>query len=254
MIEPASEAVPDFTVAGVFGRSLTVFQRELGKVIPLAGLFLIPELLTSFALMHMMQSGMSVQVVYRYWAVGAMALQVLAQAPVVQAGYARLNGRSTGLVEALGLSRGRYASALGVGALEHLPTLVGIIFFGFQSLILTMAWFAATALFWYVAISVVLIEGKGVLTSLKRSAALTKGHRWRLFGIVLIAAIGPGLAVRFLEPPLFFVIGRDALIFVDFALRIFLISAGTIIGTATYHSLRTAKEGHAVETLSKVFA
>jgi hypothetical protein len=254
MIEPASEAIPDFTVAGVFGRSLTVFRQEFGGVILLVGLFLIPELLISVALMRMMQSSMRVMPIYRYVVVGMLALQILAQAPVVQMTYARLSGRSARVTDALRESRGRYASAVGVGFLEHLPTLVGIIFFGFQSLILTMAWFATTALFWYVALSVVLIEGKGVLTSLKRSASLTRGHRWRLFGIVLIAAIGPGLAVSFLEPPLVYVIGRYALIFVDFALRIFVISAGTIIGTTTYHSLRTAKEGHALETLSEVFA
>jgi hypothetical protein len=37
-------------------------------------------------------------------------------------------------------------------------------------------------------------------------------------------------------------------------LRIFAISAGTIISTTTYRFLRTAKEGHVVESLAEVFA
>jgi len=254
MIDSPSDSVPDFTVAGVLGRSLTVFRQEFGSVTLLVGLFLIPELLMSFALMRTMQSGMRAMTIYRYAVVGILGLQILAQAPVVQVTYARLNGRSMRMGDALRESRGRYASAVGVGFLEHLPTVVGIIFFGFHSLVLTMAWFAVTPLFWYVALSIALIESKGVLASLKRSAALTKEHRWRVFGIVLVVAIGPGLAVRFLEAPLLFVIGRDALILVDFVVRVFLIAIGTIIGTATYHSLRMSKEGSAVGKLAEVFA
>ena len=83
---------------------------------------------------------------------------------------------------------------------------------------------------------------------------MTKGHRWRVFGIVLIAALGPGLAVYVLGEIMFRFLDRNTLIFVDFMLRVFAISAGTIIGATTYQFLRTAKKGHVVETLAEVFA
>jgi hypothetical protein len=52
----------------------------------------------------------------------------------------------------------------------------------------------------------------------------------------------------------FRLLDRNALIFVDFMLRVFAISAGPIIGAATYRFLRTAKEGLVVETIAGVFA
>jgi len=233
---------------------LTVFRQEFGKVILLVGLFLLPELLGSLVLDRMMRSGIRIIEIYRYWVLGAMVLQMLAQAPAVQVTYARLTGRPVRAVDALGRSRGRYASALGIGVAEHLVTLIGIVFFGFYSLILNIVWFLMMAAFWYVALSAVLIENRGVLAGLKRSASLTKGYRWRVFGLVLVAAIAPGLGIYFLDMALFQILGRDILIVVDFPLRVLVISAQTIIGTVTYHSLRTAKEGHAVERLSEVFA
>jgi len=135
MTDPSFQAVPDFAVGDTFGRSLTVFRQEFGKVILLVGLFLLPELLGSLVLDRMMHSGIRVIQIYRYWVLGAMALQMLAQAPAVQVTYARLTGRPVRAVDALGRSRGRYASALGIGVAEHLVTLIGIVFFGFYSLI-----------------------------------------------------------------------------------------------------------------------
>jgi hypothetical protein len=48
----------------------------------------LPELLVSLALKRMMDSGVTLLPISRYWFLGAMALQILAQAPVVQVTYA----------------------------------------------------------------------------------------------------------------------------------------------------------------------
>jgi len=42
---------------------------------------------------------------------------------------------------------------------------------------------------WYVAVPVQIIEGLGARASMGRSAQLTKGHRWAIFGLLLAALI-----------------------------------------------------------------
>jgi hypothetical protein len=181
-------------------------------------------------------------------------LEILAAAPLVQLTYARLIGRPAPIIDALRRSRGRYASVLCVGILGNLPTVISIVVFSFSNLILTVVWYLIISAFWYVAASAVLIEDTGVLVGLKRSASLTKGYRWRVFGISLIASLAPGLAEHFLDRILFPVLGGNIAVFIDFALRFLAISAGTIVGTTAYRCLRIAKEGPAVQTLSEVFA
>ena len=46
------------------------------------------------------------------------------------------------------------------------------------------------ALVWFVAVPVLIIEDKGVFDSMSRSGELTKGNRWRIFGLMLVVYIG----------------------------------------------------------------
>ena len=46
------------------------------------------------------------------------------------------------------------------------------------------------ALIWFVAVPVLIIEDKGVFDSMSRSGELTKGNRWRIFGLMLVVYIG----------------------------------------------------------------
>ncbi len=45
-------------------------------------------------------------------------------------------------------------------------------------------------LVWFVAVPVLIIEDKGVFDSMSRSGELTKGNRWRIFGLMLVVYIG----------------------------------------------------------------
>jgi hypothetical protein len=123
------------------------------------------------------------------------------------------------------------------------------------------------ALRWAVTLPACMVEGKGPLASMRRSAELTKGHRWKLFGIgvlIYVVAIttalvrvvvvgllagsgilgGLGLAV----PGGIIITAIISLILSAIVIAYFNVVAATI-----YHDLRGAKEGVDTEQIATVF-
>jgi hypothetical protein len=96
-----------------------------------------------------------------------------------------------------------------------------------------------------------------------RSRQLTKGHRWRIFGLLLLILI-PALIVGAIVGVLF-ALGASSLLTLNVALAS---SLGKLIGlvwkaawggffaaviAVTYHDLRVAKEGLTTEQIASVF-
>ena len=105
---------------------------------------------------------------------------------------------------------------------------------------------------WFFAIPAVVFEGMGGIDALKRSRQLTRGSRWRLFGIgvvftLLIMAIGivgggVSFVLVFISPTLF-AIG----LVVTAALAIPIYYVGSVL---VYVDLRVRKEGYTLQALS----
>jgi hypothetical protein len=88
--------------------------------------------------------------------------------------------------------------------------------------------------------------------SLGRSARLTKGHRWKIFGIILLvctplpaATAMLGAAMSFLGPALQY-LGQ-------FILGVAWIAGFSSVLTVIYHDLRVAKEGVDIGQIASVF-
>lgn len=98
------------------------------------------------------------------------------------------------------------------------------------------------------------VEGTGVLGSMSRSANLTKGHRWKIFGLLLIMWIAN-----------FVIEGAAKFVSIQFSTRYELIQAfGSLAGLITtafsgvmfaivYYDLRMLKEGVSLDALTKIF-
>ena len=103
------------------------------------------------------------------------------------------------------------------------------------------------------AIPVLVHERRGVLGSMSRSAALTKGSRWALFGLfaaVVIASFAAQLALGLAAALLGAITGLVVLSFVQALLS-------TIVSTAaavSYVELREVKEGANVGELAEIFS
>jgi len=155
-----------------------------------------------------------------------------------------MRGRVVGIVEALrrGLSR--------FGAIVGLAILVGCgIWIGLILLIVPGIMFA---LRWSVALPACVVEGLGPLASMKRSAQLTKGHRWKLFGIFLLLWVVSALAGLLIGLLL-----KPAGVAGTQVVQVLWNAAWTAFWYVTlvmiYHDLRVIKEGVDIDQIAAVF-
>jgi hypothetical protein len=146
-----------------------------------------------------------------------------------------------------------------VALLVGLGTVIGLLFFIIPGLILIVRW--------AVAAPAALIEREGPTHSIGRSAELTEGHRWAVFGLILLylvffyaSIIGLGMVLAAMGN-----IGSDAagVMTKDVSGYIY---AGAMAGVETltslvatvgmaslYFELRRVKDGVGVDELAKVF-
>ena len=106
---------------------------------------------------------------------------------------------------------------------------------------------------WFVATPACVVEQLGPFRSMGRSRELTKGHRWKIFGLVLLVMIAAPTVSAIIESAL--AMSGSTLV----------VAAGTLIWTAaweafyaicvvvTYHDLRAAKEGVDIHQIASVF-
>jgi|ERR1700722_1312810 len=116
--------------------------------------------------------------------VGAIASFIL-QAAVVYGTIADLNGRRAAFSECLstGLRSWFWIFLLAI--------VVGIAeVFGFLLLIVPGVMMAVA---WVVAVPALVVERTGVFGAMSRSAELTRGHRWPIFGLLVIYIIAAGI-------------------------------------------------------------
>jgi hypothetical protein len=111
----------------------------------------------------------------------------------------------------------------------------------------------ATILFviWMVAVPACVVEQAGPIASILRSTGLTKGFRWRIFGIVLL------LSLLFLVVPIVQTIVGS----VSEGAAVVVGTIGLLAWSAywncavvmTYHDLRVAKEGVDTSQIAEIF-
>lgn len=115
---------------------------------------------------------------------------------------------------------------------------------------------------WLVAIPVCAVEGIGVIASLRRSFKLTKDHRWVVFclymiwilsdvclafSVLIITTIGNPLPPKFaIESSIVYSLILEAELIIFTAIW-------NVFVSVTYFSLRSEKEGVAVDRLTNVF-
>ena len=161
-------------------------------------------------------------------------------------------------------SRVPFSAALAVGFRTLLP-LIGL------SLILGLGVGLASILIvvpgimlflrWLVAVPVRVIEGSGIGNALSRSAQLTKGYRWALFGLALGYGVLAGLVVYgvalvdggFLLSAAARAHGDPTAILLEVVSSAVLSAISTSGIAAIYAELRRVKEGASMEQLAAVF-
>jgi hypothetical protein len=232
-----------FGVGTVLSQALSVFLANLVPFCVLALIVMLPWLLYSLAATGDPTAGFSASGLLAI--VIQMILGQLMAASIAYGSFQYLRGQPVTMGDALSRGLSLILPVIGVAILCGLIIGIGMI-------LLVVPGVIAAVMLW-VAIPVAVVERPGVVDSLKRSADLTKGNRWNVFGVVLIIGI-IGWVVGFI---LGFIL-LSAAGFTVYSVAIWISQAifGAFNATAAavgYYSLRSAKEGIDIGTIARVF-
>lgn len=179
-------------------------------------------------------------------------LSLVLQASVVRGTLTSLNGQRASFIACLATGFGLMLPVLGVGILVSLGALLGFLLLIVPGIMLFLRW--------AVAIPVRVAEGPGILNAMGRSAELTKGHRWAIFGtfvVIVLISIGIGMVVGIVGG-IAMVSARQQAVIINVAVTSLGAAIGAVLSAAAiasiYYELRTIKEGAGPEQLAAVFA
>jgi Membrane domain of glycerophosphoryl diester phosphodiesterase len=182
-------------------------------------------------------------------------LGTLVLAVIVCGALQTIRGRSFDLREALGRGIARFWPLLALGSLLALGLTLGLLFLIVPGFVLSVRW--------AVAAPVCVVEGYDATTSMRRSAELTYGFRWKIFGIALLVLISGLLVVGAISFFNGFLIGQllgpkgligDIAVQVSSLVLITaLVAFYNSVIVVIYHDLRVTKEGVDIDQIAAVF-
>jgi len=182
---------------------------------------------------------------YLLWTLLILVLLIvfmtIGQAIVTHAAFQDMRRGPVRLVESLNVALQRFWPLMGL-ALAGFLTIVGL------ALLVPGLIFSTL---WFVSLPACIVEQLGPWTSLDRSRELTRGHRWKVFGLLLLLVIGSFVSSVFGS----WVTETSAVVAVVGALMwngIWTAFTATT-AIATYHDLRVVKEGTDIEPFADVF-
>jgi uncharacterized membrane protein len=105
----------------------------------------------------------------------------------------------------------------------------------------------------YVALPACVMEGLGPFESLSRSTALTKGHRWKVFGIFVVIVVVSAVIGGLLGVVSMAIGGPVAAMVVNFVWNAFYAAYNSVAIAVMYHDLRVLKEGIDIDRIAAVF-
>jgi hypothetical protein len=227
----------EFHVGGVLNRTWSVLSRNFLTFFLVSAIANLPHLL----LINPGQDrGLYIAAVLVNTVLGTVS-----QAMVVYGAFQQMRGQPASLVASLQAGWRRILPVIGLAITAAFLTAVG---FG---LLIVPGLVVITMLF--VATPVCVVEQLDPFASIERSAQLTCGHRWKIFGLLLLvipaAMVGGAvdLALETADGGAFLVsVGQliwDAIWG----------AAAAVLAIATYHDLRVAKEGVDTEQIAAVF-
>jgi len=235
-----------FRVLTVIGRSASMLRRHFPRFF-LVGLIASSPILL-LASMQTTETAEPEDINGWLWVVFEIALltvfDTFGRAVIIHAAFQDMRCRApVGVIELLNVSLRRFWPLIGLVFADFLSTM------GFYLLIVPGL---VLYTIWLVALPACIVEQLGFSTSLRRSLDLTKGHRWKTFGLMLVL-LAQTLGSWFVEPWLRAaagpIVGAVGHLIWGGAWTAF--NAAVLI--VAYRDLRIAKEGTDIEQIAVVF-
>jgi MFS family permease len=233
----------EFRVGQILNRTFTVLSRNLLPFCVVTAIAYLPNLLFLERDQAGVPQGRVIAMIF-IGAVLSLVLSALSQAIVLFGAFEDMRGRPVDMIASLKVGLARFFPVIGVALLVGLVTALAAILLVFPAFIVMSMLF--------VAMPVCIVERLGPMKSLVRSSALTKGHRWKVFGLwlvmMLVTAMGSGMlgGISVATGPI--VGGLLKLIWGALAGAF-----NAIMVVVAYHDLRVVKEGVDTDRIASVF-
>jgi hypothetical protein len=247
-----------FRLGDVFSKSFRVFGRNVVAFFLLAALANIPAFVLGLA-MGFLEPSLSTAP--DATAVVSAVLIVLLTVLVWIVCWMIANGAMTyGVVQDLREGTVSIGQAIAIAARRFWPMIGVAISISFlTSLAFLLLVFPSAIVFCmlYVAAPVCIAERAGVGDSLSRSRFLTRGHRWQIFGAVILMAIVEvvvgGVITGVLSLSGAVAAASFAAQVVSLVLQTFFVAFNAVVAAVFYYQLRVAKEGIDLTKIASVF-
>jgi hypothetical protein len=251
-----------FSIGRVASRTFAVLGRNLVTFLGLSILVVIPQLLFStFMVRSFPANGVLNPAMFMsgaYWLEFSattllwLVLSFVLQAALTYGTVMDLNGKRVSAGDALLTGIRLFLPLFGIAIIFGLGTAFGFLFLIVPGFMLLMAWF--------VVVPVRVTEGTGISESFSRSAQLTKGNRWSIFGLLIIYLVAL-ILFQLITRPLFgvaMIAPQPGSLNIAYLIFESVIRGITTVISATgvacvYYELRTSKEGLGPEQLASVF-
>lgn len=241
-------AESDFRIGRVLGRTATIYSQHFLIFFVVALVASVPAVLLIQRNVDAMSAGAPSPDLFLMIGIGlvlAIVFGMISQAVMLHAAFQAMRLRPVSFGESLRVGLSRVIPVILLAFVMGFLMGLGFLLLIVPGLILLTMWFVATP--------ACVVERTGPWTSLKRSAALTKGHRWRIFGLILLLFIINLIVSQILEVVLF-LSGSDILSTLGKLIWAALYGAYyAIAAVMAYHDLRVAKEGIDIEQIASVF-
>jgi uncharacterized membrane protein len=258
----SSYAAPaEFGVGVTLNRAFRIFWDHLGAFLMIAGIASIPNLIslwlqaplfhnlslhmTPAETMAIGQQSKNSSSIVNLLSLTSNIFSIFAQATIFITAFGFLTGSETAIPAAARAGISRFWPLIGLGILLGLGVFLAMLPLVVPGVILSIVW--------SVAFPACVIERLGPVRSLSRSAALTKGNRWKLFGLFFLIGIGALIGALITVGGLFAIGGGVALGVSLYAIQVLYSALAATISAVVYYDLRVAKEGLGTDRVAAVF-
>jgi hypothetical protein len=233
----------EFRVGGALDKAISVFFRN---ILPFSLLSLVAWLPAGF----LMFTALGLPLEQRNGLIGLSSIvgllfQLVAMAAILQATFQDLRGRPVNMGTSIMHGLNRFFPLIGGIFLIAIGAMLGLVLLVIPGIMLIVRW--------YIFAPVCVVEKLGPLASMKRSAQLTEGNRWKLFALIVILGIIGAIASALIVLALSATLSPMAALGMRGIWQAVWSAFTNVLTVVIYLDLRRAKDGADIESIASVF-
>jgi hypothetical protein len=253
MTDAAMATGGPFRIGPIFGRAWSIYIANFVKFTAVAIAIALPQLF--FGRDHIAIENVPGLVVL---IVIAIIFYFVGQAVILYGAFQAMRGRTFLVGEAARRGLSRVLWIIAIAFLVTLGVAIGFLLLIVPGIILAVRW--------SVAVPACVVENLGPLAAMRRSAELTRGHRWKIFLVYIlfviitfVVSLIVGLLAGLVVGALTVATGTDSVTIAVTGGVFGLIGTAlyaayeNIVVSMVYHDLRVAKEGVDTDQIAAVF-